>query len=211
MDAGYVECTGATIKCLNGIGMNIPRENSDNFSATFLNRAREYAPYFALSSSQQDNEISVVDVLSRELTKQGKSSFHSIVPRGRGKDPPDCEARNGNGKRIGIELTELVDGNSISATKNGVYIFQDALKPSEVTEIITTIIRKKDGADVKGGPYDEYILIIYCDDPRFLDYEILDAIRKEQFGPASLIDRVYFLESYCPWKKCCPYFELRLD
>ena len=191
--------------------MNIPRKNCDNFSPSFLNDARVYAPYFALSSSQQDNEISVADVLSRELTKHGISSFNSIVPRGRGKDPPDCEARNGNGKLIGIEVTELVDGNSISAAKNGEYIFQDALKLSEVTEIITTIIHKKDGADIKGGPYDEYILIIYCDDPRFLDFEIQDAIRKEKFGPVSLIDRVYFLESYCPWKKCCPYIDLRLN
>ena len=190
--------------------MNISRENSDNFFPTFLDSPREYAPYFALSSSQQDNELSVADVLSQELAKRGKSPFYSIVPRGRGKDPPDCEARNGNEKRIGIEVTELVDGNSISAAKKREYIFQDPLKPSEVTEIITTIIRKKDSADVKGEPYDEYILIIYCDDPYFLDYEILDAIRKEQFAPTRLIDRVYFLESYCPWQKCCPYIELRL-
>ena len=128
--------------------------------------------------------------LSQELRKQGKEPFHSFVQRGQGNDPPDREAKDSHGKRIGIEVTELVDRNSISAAKKGEYIFQDALKSSEVTEIITTIIRKKDGAYVKGGPYDEYILIIYCDDPRFLDYEILDAIRKEQFSSASLIDRV---------------------
>ena len=135
--------TGATIKCLNGIGMNIPRENSDKFFATFPNGVRKYAPYFALSSSRQDNETSVADALSQELRKRGKEPFHSIVPRGQSNDPPDCEAKDSHGKRIGIEVTELVDGNSISAAKNGVHIFQDALKPSEVTEIITTIIRKK--------------------------------------------------------------------
>ena len=210
MDAGYAECTGATIKYLKGIGMNIPRKNSENFFATFLNGVRKYAPYFALSSSRQNNEFNVAVALSQELRKRGKEPFHSILLRGRGNDPPDCEAKDSHGKRIGIEVTELVDGDSISAAKKGESFSQDTLKPSEVTENITAKIRKKDGADVKGGTYDEYILIIYCDDPRFLDYEILDAIRKEQFAPTRLIDRVYFLESYCPWEKCCPYIELRL-
>ena len=76
MDAGYAECTGATIICLNGIGTSSPRENSDSFFANFQNDAREYASYVALSSSQQDDELRVADVLSQELARRGKSPFH---------------------------------------------------------------------------------------------------------------------------------------
>ena len=192
-------------------GKSNPTDNSSDFYAAFPEGIRGYAPYFSLSTSRQDNEVEVVSVLSEQMMKQKKEYFHSIVPRGQGNDPPDCEARGINRERIGIEVTELVDGDSIATAKKGESISQGNLSPHDVIETISTIIARKDSADVKGGPYDQYILIIYCDDPLFLDYEILEAIRKAQFDPTSLIDRAYFLESYCPWEKCCPYIELRLD
>ena len=140
--------------------MNIPPDNSNDFYATFLNGVRKYAPYFALSASREDDEISVPIVLSQELTKRRRKSFHSVVLREKGQDPPDCEARDNYGKRIGIEVTELVDGDSISATKKGEFTSHICLTSLEAISTISTIIRKKDRADVKGGPYDEYVLII---------------------------------------------------
>ena len=192
--------------------MNIPlKDSSDDFFATFLDDTRKYAPYFALSSSRQDDEASVVFVLNQELEMRGQEPFRSVTPRGQGNDPPDFEARDNLGKRIGIEVTELVDGRSIAAEENGSHVSQLSFTPTKAITDISARIRKKDGADIKGGSYDQYILIIYCDDPRFLDSEILNAVRGTQFGSANLIDRAYFLQSYCPLEKCCPLVELRLD
>ena len=67
---------------------------------------------------------------------------------------------------------------------------------------------KKDRADARGGIYDVYILVIYSDDPSFLDYESLEAVREAKFERTSLIDHAYFLTSYDPWKRCCPYIKL---
>ena len=186
-------------------------DNNNNFDFTLLDGVRGHAPYFALSYCREQNEIEVAHVLNEELRNRGKESFHSIVSRGQSNDPPDCEARGNNEERIGIEVTELVDEYSIVAAKKRELFIQDILPPLHVIEQISTIIRRKDGAIVKGGPYDSYILIIYCDDPMFLDHGIQNAIRNAQFGPTSLIDRAYYLESYLPWEKCCPYIELRLD
>ncbi len=133
-----------------------------------------------------------------------------IQPRDRHDDPPDCEAIGMKGERIGIEVTELVDGPSIAAAKNSESAHDNIFLPEQVTEEVTSIIRKKDKAVLKGGPYEQYILIIYCDDPRYLDTENLNALRNHHFPETSLIDRVFFLESYCPSQQCCPHIELRL-
>lgn len=184
--------------------------NSENFFATFLDDARKYAPYFFLSSCRQDNEAGVVEVFNQELSRLGKKPLRSVKLRGHGNDPPDCEASDSLGQRVGIEVTELVDGDSIAAEKEGHHVCQLALTPSEAISAIRERIRKKDRAKVKGGPYHQYILIICCDDPRFLSYETLDAVPSAQFGATNLIDAAYLLQSYCPFKKCCPVIELQL-
>ena len=80
---------------------------------------RKHAPYFALSKDNQLNEVEVVRVFNSELKNWGVDHFHSIGARGLGKDPPDCEAIDNGGERIGIEVTELVDGIAVASANNG--------------------------------------------------------------------------------------------
>ena len=175
-----------------------------------LEGARKHASYFALSPKQEEIEFGVVQTLNEELENRGEMPFHSFKSRGQGNDPPDCEATNDDGRRIGIEVTELVDGAAIAAAKERKFVWQDPPEAQSVVERVSDIIRNKDGATVLGGPYDQYILVIYCDDPGYLDFQVREAIGKTQFGPTHLIDRAYFLESYCPWEGSCPLIELQL-
>lgn len=190
--------------------MTKPTCELSEFFATCLEEAREHAPYFALSSAKQENEADVARVLREELVRRGAESYHSIQPRQPGTDPPDCEATGDNEKRVGIEVTELVDESAIKAAIRGDGSPQNSVAPLTVVKRISEIIRKKDRADVRGETYDLYILVIYSDDPCFLDFETLAAIREAKFGRTSLVDRAYFLASYDPWKRCCPYVELAL-
>lgn len=175
-----------------------------------LEGIRPHAPYFALSAKQEENEIGVIQTLNEELERQGEMPLHSFKSRGQGKDPPDCEATDDEGRRIGIEVTELVDGTAIAASREGNFVRQDLPEVQSVVETVSDIIRRKDSAKVCGGPYDQYILVIYCDDPGYLDHQVLEAIREKQFDPTRLIDRAYFLASYCPWEGSCPLIELQL-
>lgn len=180
------------------------------FFATGLKGVRKHAPYFSLSEAKQENEADVACVLREELVRRGSESYHSIQWRQLGTDPPDCEATGINGERVGIEVTELVDPGAIRAAINGNGSPHDSVAPLTVVRTISEIIRKKDHANVRGETYDVYILVIYSDDPCFLDYESLAAIREAKFERTSLINRAYFLASYDPWKRCCPYIELAL-
>ena len=190
--------------------MSFVSEEWGRFSADLLVGIREYAPYFSLSADKQDNEIGVVLELNRELSKQRNEPFRCVESRGLDRDPPDCEAEGKNGERVGIEVTELVDESSIRAARMGALFEPSACASSDVVEKISTIIRRKDQARIKGGSYDVYVLIIYCDDPYFLTYENIEAIRRAQFARTNQIDRAYFLESYLPLEGRCPYIELCL-
>lgn len=188
-----------------------PSDKDNDFFETFPEGVRKHAPYFSLSSNRQINEADVAYLLSKELSKRGEESFHSVTSRGGSNDPPDCEAIGDKGERIGIEVTELVDGCSIAAAKARDVSSREIWKPSRVFEKIACVIRRKDRAVPKGDPYELYILIVYCDDPLILDYENLEAIRDSNFPATQLIDRVYFLQSYCPFEKRCPHIKLRLS
>ncbi len=116
------------------------------------------------------------------------------------------------GERIAIEVTELVDGDSIAASKRKKRIPWEPWGRTELYELIQGRIEKKDNpAEIKGGPYSRYVLIIYCDEPRFLDYDLIVHVRSCDFGPTKLLDRVFFLMSYIPWEKSCPFVELKLN
>ena len=73
-----------------------------------------------------------------------------------------------------------------------------------------TLLKKDKPSEVKGGPYRQYILVIYSDEPRVLDHELVEHLRSYAFGRTQLIDRVFFLMSYNGWERRCPCIELTL-
>lgn len=77
---------------------------------------------------------------------------------------------------------------------------------------MTKRIAKKDHPqEVIGGPYDEYVLIIYCDEPRVLDYRLIEYMQGATFPRTTLIDRGFVLFSFDAWQGYCPYIELNLS
>ncbi len=172
---------------------------------------RPYAGYFSWLSDRDVEELGVVETLRESLAHCGQAFFHSCEARGRGKDPPDCEARLCTGGRVGIEVTELVDGRSIAAAKSGAAICWEPYSEEQLFDLVDSRIAEKDKArDVKDGPYDDYILVIYCDDPRVLDYRLIEYVRGARFRRTTLIKRAFLLFSFDPREQFCPYIELNL-
>lgn len=192
--------------------MSTHQEEWEEFIDTIKANVRQHAGYFAWVSDRTVEEIGVVQSLHESLEKLSEGFFHSYQSRGESNDPPDCEALTNEGERIAIEVTELVDGDSIAASKRKKRIPWEPWGRTELYELIQGRIEKKDNpAEIKGGPYSRYVLIIYCDEPRFLDYDLIEHVRSCDFGPTKLLDRVFFLMSYIPWEKCCPFIELKLN
>ncbi|MBE0658608.1 MAG: hypothetical protein IH602_13030 [Bryobacteraceae bacterium] len=172
---------------------------------------RRHANYFSTSDDRSDGELEVVLVLGGSLEQDGRGFYHSPKPRGKGEDPPDCEALSSDDEPIGFEVTELVEEASLKADHRGEPHLSPPCSTSALIDRIQGRIDKKDKpSEVKGGPYKQYVLVIHSDEPRVLDHELAKHLRAHTFGPTRLIDRVFFLMSYNGWKRRCPYIELTL-
>ncbi|HBR22279.1 MAG TPA: hypothetical protein DD713_06910 [Nitrospiraceae bacterium] len=179
--------------------------------ATIKKNTRQHAGCFSWTSDRHRHieEVGVVQILHESLEKCGMVFFHSPKSRGDSKYPPDCEALSPNGERVGIEVTELVDSDSIKASKCQRHTQQEPWSKSYLLKELRTRINTKDNPpQVKGGPYSQYLLIIYCDEPRVLHYDLIEYIRSIKFGPTKLLNRIFFLVSSNPWDR--PFIELEL-
>lgn len=171
---------------------------------------RPHAGFFTNETDRAEAELYAVKVLQESLEADGAAFFHSPTSRG-DDDPPDCEARLFDGGRIGIEVTEIVEGLSIAAEKSGKPAEWRSYSPEEIERILADRIRAKDcPTDLKGAPYDSYVLVICTDENRVLNYELIQHIRSLKFEKCNLIDRCFLLMSYSPWEAKCPYVELKL-
>jgi hypothetical protein len=137
-----------------------------------ISRSRGYADYFSWPLDRDLEEYGIVQIFSDSLDAKGQLFFEreSLRGRGRGNDPPDCEAEDLNGNRVGIEVTELVDPVAIENLKNtGVYEWAEWGRTKIVRAIDERLAAKDNPATIKGGPYTHYVVIIHTDVPFFFD------------------------------------------
>ena len=174
-------------------------------------RSRSYADSFECRPERDLEEYSVVKLFCEALEKEGKSFIDSssIFSRGRGNDPPDCEANDHDGNLIGIEVTELVDPHAIAASnKDHGYDWAEWDKTKLIDAISDRLEEKDIPGQIKGGPYTSYILIIYTDEP-VLNAGYAKALLKEyRFSRPNLISKAFLFIFFDPLYKTYPCIEL---
>lgn len=174
-------------------------------------KRRGYADSFGWPLERDLEECGVVRLFCEALEKESKHfiSSKSILSRGRGKDPPDCEASDLHGNLIGIEVTELVDPGAIIAfKKQQIYEWAEWDKNKLIDAINYRLDQKNTPSRVKGGPYKSYILIIYTDEPLLNADYIQDSLKGNRFVRRNLIDRAFLFIFYDPACKTYPWIEL---
>jgi hypothetical protein len=177
----------------------------------FKKNHRPHAGHFSWETDRALAEWGVFQEFTNALAHEGNLFFRDARHRGDGNDPPDCEAVSVDGERIGIEITELVDGRSIEAARlDKPYDWKD-WKGALVPELQKLVHRKDKPGGVNGGPYSQYVLLIFSDEP-WLERDHVERSRKEHsFDTAALITRAFLLLSYDPFLRRYPYYELRLS
>jgi hypothetical protein len=173
---------------------------------------RGYSDFFNWPTDRELEEWGIVDTLKRSLEKSKAGFFDQVTARGRGNDPPDCEASLHNGRKLGIEVTELVDPEAIMAYKNGAVDKWAEWSREKLINSITKRLEAKDiSKNIKGGPYDLYIVVIHTDEP-ILSFDYIFPILSEYiFKYYSIIDRAFLLMSYDQKYNLCPYIELNIS
>jgi hypothetical protein len=174
-------------------------------------KKRGYSDFFAWPVDRQLEEWAIVDSLKESLEKANAGFFNSLVARGRGNDPPDCEANLFEGGKLGIEVTELVDPAAILAYKNGDTNQHAEWGEDKLIKSIAHRLKTKDNStNIKGGPYDQYILVIHTDEPLLSFDYTYPLLASTRFQYYSLIDRAFLLMSYDEKHQCCPFIELNI-
>lgn len=176
-------------------------------------KARGYADFFGWSTDRDLEEWGVVTTLWESLQHNGESFFNEISGRGRGNDPPDCEALDFEGKRIAIEVTELVCPDAIQAYREGrVYDWADWPKDRFILELQHRITAK--GAryvKLKGGPYEGgYVVVIFTDESMLPIATVRNFLNGHIFDRPEGVSRAFLLLSHDPELHYCPYVELFL-
>lgn len=174
-------------------------------------KKRGYSDFFAWPVDRQLEEWAIVDSLKESLEKANAGFFNSLIARGQGNDPPDCEAIMSDGGKLGIEVTELVDPAAIMAYKNGNTGHRAEWNEQKLIKSISQRLEAKEvSKNIKGGPYESYMLVIHTDEPRLTFDYTYPILTGHTFKFYSLINRAFLLMSYDEKYRCCPYIELKI-
>ena len=174
-------------------------------------RDRGYASFFEWPDKEQ-KEVGIALDLFESLSAKEGLECRKLAPRGSGNDPPDCEALDPEGRRLGIEVTELVDGSAIGRRKAGEAFHTASWDRDKFLRFVDERFTAKDiPSGVQGGPYDQYWLLIHCDEPE-LPFErigqFLDGIPARS---TRLIDQAFLLLSYSRGHNGYPYFRIGVE
>ena len=178
-----------------------------------LQRSRGHASFFEWAPNRDLEEWGVANHLHQSLVDDGADFYQELAIRGRGNDPPDCEARSREGDRIAIEVTELVDPAAILAFKrNDPYHWTD-WSQTDLREALQQRLLAKDkrGDSLQGGPYGQYVVIVHTDEPMLSHVTAGKLLEGVRFSKPCCINRAFLLISYDPGLKRCPYLELPFD
>jgi hypothetical protein len=135
--------------------------------------------------------------------------FSDLKLRPRGEDPPDCEVRDAQGKRLALEVTELLDQDAVAAAAAAKLKRESVGQASmptpvewtcaELVILVQQRLDKKDFRDrLKGGPYDEYIVVLYTAEQRLDSATVRPCLHEHRFTEPSGIDRAYLSLDYEP-------------
>lgn len=175
---------------------------TEEYIRELLARPRQYATYFNLGLDREHDEVGAAADLLESL--RGKDRIpvleRSLAARPRGEDPPDCDALTPSGNRIAIEVTELVDRESIRRQ-----VRTGCAPPCEYSKELflerleeRLVAKRRKRSDLKGGPYGICILVIHTDEMLLTHEDCLSWLCGHEVASHEPWDRVYLLFSYSP-------------
>ena len=171
-----------------------------------IGKKRGYAGFWSWLD-REVAELGVARDLLESLARESGNEPWKVRSRGAGNDPPDCEATDNHGKRVGIEVTELVDQQHAGGEPTNWAEWDERKTQAYVRE---RLARKDDPSKLKGGPYDHYYVILFTDEPMLPARRLRELLQHTTFGPFRLIDRAWAIASYEPGE-AVPHVALKIS
>jgi hypothetical protein len=172
-----------------------------------VRKQRPYAGFFHWPE-RAIAEWGIANAFSEAAASEEGFPLRELEARRPGEDPPDCEGIDAHGRRIAIEVTELVDGDAIARarhTGDNVWATWDTPR---ISAGLDHLLSEKDSKTLQGGPYDEYLVLIHTDEPALTLEQIEAAAFGHSFPKLHQVQRAYILLSYDPHRGGYPYVKL---
>lgn len=167
-----------------------------------ISKSRGYASYWEWAPNRSLAEIAVAKALADYLVHSEGCSWASVSPVS--DDPPDVLLLRTSGERVGVEVTELVDADTIKRhrdrKKRGTiqaYDWADWTIESLTSSIVAAIQRKDGKLASRAGQYDELIVAIATDEP-MISLELARQALQNSTTRVHTIHRAFLLLSYDP-------------
>lgn len=170
----------------------------------YLRRCRRYAGFFDWPDKAV-KERGVVANLLRSLNDNGDNELSN--PTIFQPDPPDVVCDTCDGRKVAIEVTEVVSAEAACRVAQGQSVYR-LWGPGELFEHIDAAARKKDSKSFNGGPYSSYRLCFFTDEPDLSFEKARKELSEARIGPLEKISRVYLLFTYDPSTKGYPIIEI---
>jgi hypothetical protein len=191
----------------------VQKEIADAMKAA-REKSRGYADFFGWAINRDLEEWGVLDSLFESMEKDGSLTYTNLQMRGRGNDPPDCEGLNFEQERIAIEVTELVDGNSIKNHKAGNVYEMAEWDRDKFLKRLHDLLKQKDAKfpKLKDPPYKGgYTVVVFTDEDMLRPNDVSAYLEGHIFKELQYITEALLLISYEPKIGCCPYFRLNVE
>ena len=176
--------------------------------ADAASKQRPYAGFFDWPD-RSVVEWGVATAFAEVAGAETSLEFRHVERRGKGNDPPDCEVVDSSGRRVALEVTELVDGASIQRAKAEASVSWAQWDREALLTRLQALLDRKDRVTLKDAPYDECIVLIHTAEPALAFDAVEEWLRAHRFTAPTQINRAYLLLSYDPQRKACPYVQLR--
>jgi hypothetical protein len=176
--------------------------NTLEYIQELLARPRHYASFFSLGLAREQNEVGTAADLLDSLSDEDRIPIlaKSLAARPRGDDPPDCEALTPSGDKVAVEVTELVDGESIRRqVRTGCTPPCEYSKELFLERLEERLAAKRwNRSELKGGPYGICILVIHTDEMLLTHKDCRNWLVGHEVERREPWDRIYLLFSYSP-------------
>ncbi|MEH0700685.1 hypothetical protein [Vibrio owensii] len=166
-----------------------------------LKLPRRHASFFE-TSSKTGKELSVAQSYFQILESQ---SDEKLVSLSLAEDPPDVEILTDNKRRIGVEITELVNAKAIELQikEHHKYVFELlSWNAEKFLKVLQSIISSKaDKCGSVSDKYDELTLLIFTDEPMLTSETMKTYLDGASFTDSEKFSSIYILTSYEPSNK----------
>ncbi len=164
-----------------------------------LSRRRGYADGRSWPTDRSLEERGVVEDFIGAATNEDGYPFREIKIRERGDDPPDLEMRDAAGRRIAVEVTEIVHQSSVANAAAGQNTWNFLwTREFSLEKLAERLASKNIGERLKGGVYDEFIVLIYTDEYLLTESRVRPWLVEHLFEKPNTIHRAYLSLGYSP-------------